>query len=112
MKKIILSLIAVATLAGCSKGGGGQYIGNWQNAGIKGLSLSITKGSNNDTYFVNIHGREGYHEDGEYSATLNGNQLQATIPLMGAIPLVVDNGNLHFNMGYTCKDCSLYKQIN
>lgn len=111
IKKIVLGLGLIATLAGCSKDGS-QYVGNWQNVGIQGLSLSITQSSTNDTYFVNIHGRKGYHEDGEYTATFNGKQLQTTIPLMGVVPLVVDNGTLHFNMGYTCNDCGVYKKVN
>ena len=111
--KFFYVFFALFLLSSCSKSD--KYIGTWQNAYFKTITLKITKDNSGDGFIikrVNSNKKDIFNGEDTYTGIIDNNVLKVSIPLIGLEPVLIDDDGLHFNDGHSCKNCDLWKKIN
>lgn len=127
MKRIIVFLLSLACLIGCSgktSNTSEQFIGKWQNEGISGLTMIITKVDDNN-FNVNITDPTAMRmgsgmqmvrstKVSDHKVVLNPDgDLKGTTIGFSAKISVKDDGVLQVTGdGRNCTNCNLYKKVN
>ena len=126
MQKLFCLMLCLLGLMACSNKGN-QFVGTWQNEGLKNVKLAIARNSKGDNYTVTIKtlvkknpfaafsddkNPNAVREDNStYQATLVGDILNTTLPLGIVVPAKIVNDELIFEDGRGCDKCTKYKKL-
>lgn len=108
---LLLTVVTVASI-GCSKTSSqaNEFVGNWQSVPLKEKLVLVIKPNEGGEGFIVKTTLKGWNEN-QHIGVINGKALVVSAPLIGATPITIENGILHFNEGRGCTQCDLYEKV-
>lgn len=107
----LLTCVTVASIS-CSKTSSqaNEFVGNWQSVPLKEKLVMVIKPNEGGEGFIVKTTLKGQSEH-QLIGVINGKALVVSAPFIGAMPITIENGTLHFNEGRGCKQCDLFEKI-
>jgi hypothetical protein len=127
MQKLIAILITSVVLLSCSKSGTDKFIGTWQNAGMKNLTVTISRHEGGSGYTINEKiyyaaepadkqlGWSGHPTSTDtktFSGIPDGDSINVTLGMGFVTPMEMKNNQLYFDTGRSCDNCKLFNKVN